>query len=123
VEGFEREVKMMSFSSMAKLNKFALVFLVLAKFFGLIGVSMGFISQYHSLGGYFLTAAFVAIVTSIFCVILQTSRDKKIFSIEDEEKKRIKSFKEMKKDLEEEIRLLEAKKNALMSLEVRRGKL
>lgn len=70
---------MMSFSSVARLNKFALAFLVLAKFFGIIGVSMGFISQYHSLGGYFLTAAFVTIVTSIFCAILQTSRDKKIF--------------------------------------------
>ena len=111
------------FSKMAAFNKAALSFLIIAKFFGLIGVAMGFLQDYHRFGGYFLGAAFCAITISITCAVIQTSRDKQIFSNEDEERRRINSIVEMKKKLENEIRSLEDKRNALMGLEIRRGRI
>lgn len=110
------------FSRMATFNKLALFCLVIAKFFGLIGVAMGFMQDYHRFGGYFLSAAFCAITVSITSALIQTSRDRKIFSNEDEERRRLNSIVEIKKKLEDEIRSLEDKRNALMSLEVRRGR-
>lgn len=112
----------MLISKMATLNKIALIFLLCGKFFGLFGVAMGFIDSYHKWGGYFLTIAFVLVKSSIICALVQTTRDKEKFSLEDEENKRLNSFREIKRNLEQEIIRLEEKKKALMNLELRRGK-
>ena len=111
------------FSKMAVLNKAALLFLALGKLSGMIGVSLGFLQNFHELGGYILGFAFFFISCSVVCVLLQTAKDRKAFELEDEEKERIKSFTNIKKNLQEEIRLLEDKRNALQNLQVQRGKL
>lgn len=107
---------------MALLNKVALSFLLLGKFLGLFGVALGFVDDYHQLGGYFLIAAFTFVKLSIICALIQTTKDKETFSIEDEEKKELRSFREVKNNLEQEILRLEEKKNALLNFELKRGK-
>jgi len=107
---------------MATLNKVSLTFLVMAKLSGFLGVSLGFLPAYHHYGANLLTLSFLAIAVSIISAIFQLSLDKEVFSKEDEELHRIKSFVEMKKNLEKQIEELEEKKRALLNLGIRKGK-
>lgn len=107
---------------MATLNKVALIFLAIAKFCGFVGVAIGFMPKYHHIGGQFLIAAFTSIGISIFSAIMQMAQDKKTFSTEDEEKKKIESFVRKKMNLEAEIQLLENKRNDLINLSIRKGR-
>lgn len=111
---------MFSFSEMPPLNKFALVLMIFAKLLGIVGVSMGFIPELHTIGGYILAASIVSIFGSVGCSLTQTSKDKKKFDAEDEKKKSIKRFNDIKKNLEQEIQALEERRDALKNLKIQR---
>jgi|GEM_PF-2371561 len=120
----------MLLTNLSPLNKVALVFFGLTKIFGFIGVCLGFSNDYQFFGGCFLILAFISISISITCATVQTTKDKIKFADEDIKKKEIASLlntkraleDNIKKTLEEEIRLLEAKRNALTNYEIRKGK-
>lgn len=113
----------MIFSKMQTLNKVSVALFVVAKIFGFLGVCLGFLGKdYHSTGGYFLSLAMISIFSSITCSLIQSSKDEKIFSKEDEENKKMKDFIKTKFELQEEIRELEEKRNALRNLMVKKGK-
>lgn len=107
--------------NMSSLNKAALAGLIFAKIFGLIGVALGFIEQYHSIGAYFLILAFIAISLSIVFSIMQGIKDKKSFMEEDEELDKIKMLNKKKKDLERQIKELEDQHNIVYKLKVTRS--
>jgi len=111
------------FSKMQALNKAAIGLFVVAKILGLSGVCMGFLGKdYHMIGGYFLSFAMISIFSSVTCSLIQTKKDKKIFSKEDEENKKIKSLEKMKVELKEEIKFLEEKRNSLTNLMIKKEK-
>lgn len=111
------------FSKMQTLNKVAIGLFIVAKIFGFLGVCLGFIGKdYHSIGGYFLSLAMISIFSSVTCSLIQSTKDEKIFSKEDEENKNMKDFIKTKLELQQEIRELEEKRNALRNLMVKKGK-
>lgn len=107
---------------MAPLNKAALGLFASAKLSGMIGVCLGFGEGiYHTLGGAFLTVAFIFIFSAVACSMVQASRDKKKFSIEDLSEAKTKRLARMKAELEQEIQTLEDRRSMLQGLMVRRG--
>ncbi|NBP01858.1 MAG: hypothetical protein EBU90_17315 [Proteobacteria bacterium] len=106
------------------LNKVAITLFIIAKIFGLIGVSMGFMgSKTHTIGGYLLFFAIISIFGSIGCALFQTTKDKKKFSKEDEENARLNSFIRVKSTLEQEIKDLEERRMALENFLIKKGKM
>lgn len=111
------------FSKMQTLNKVAIGLFVFAKIFGFLGVCLGFLGKdYHSIGGCFLSLAMISIFSSVTCSLIQSRKDEKTFSKEDEENKKVKDFIKTKFELQEEIKELEEKRNALRNLMVKKGK-
>lgn len=108
-------------SGMAPLNRTALMLFIVAKLTGLLGVTMGFLGKdYHTAGGWLLGFALLSIFSAVLCGLLQTSRDKVIFSMEDEEKQRVKNMTTTLSKLQDEINTLEARREALKNLMIRR---
>lgn len=108
------------FSSLSSLNRTALGAFIAAKLCGMVGVGLGFSEDYRTLGGVFLTSAFVFIGVSVGCAMVQSVRDRKKFSLEDEELGRVRRLAETKDRIEREIRDLESRRLALQLLTVRR---
>lgn len=105
------------------LNKISLTFFIIAKAFGIIGVSLGFLDKkFLFLGGIFIFFAIFSIFLSIALCLVQLSKDKKRFAIEDEEKAKIKMLKKIKIELEEEIFNLQNQKSLLTNLALSRKK-
>lgn len=110
------------FFGMARLNRVALAFFIVAKITGLIGVSLGFVDKiYHQIGMWFLVVAFISIFLAISCSMLQMSKDNIRFSKEDELTKNFKNMSATMTKLQAEIQNLEARKEALKNLMIRRG--
>jgi len=120
---FMKQTKNVGFlSGMAPLNKTALCLFIIAKFSGLVGVSLGFLGhEYHTVGGTMLGIAFAAIFSAVGCGLVQTSRDKEVFSREDDNNKKIRDMSEMMLRLHDDINALEARRDALKNLMIRRG--
>lgn len=113
----------MLFSEMSSLNKASLAFFVLAKLTGIFGISLGFLGKdFLFFGGVLLSMAIFSIFLSIFLSLIQTFKDKKIFSEQDEEKNKIKMYKETKKQLEKQILSLQEQKRSLENMMIRKGK-
>lgn len=109
-------------SGMAPLNQTALGLFVIAKITGLLGVTMGFLGQeYHTAGGWLLGLAMVSIFAAVLCGLLQSSKDKINFSKEDEEKQKARDMSSTLSRLQDEINVLEARREALKNLMIRRG--
>lgn len=109
-------------SGMAPLNQTALGLFVVAKITGLLGVTMGFLGQnYHVAGGWLLGIAMASIFAAVLCGLLQTTKDKATFSKEDEEKQKAKDMSMTLSRLQDEINALEARREALRNLLIRRG--
>lgn len=110
-------------SGMSSLNKIALGMFLLAKLCGFIGIILGFFSgPGRFAGGIFLALAFICLILSVLCSVLQASKEAKKFEKEDEEKSTIRSLMNKRKELEDELKDLEARKNTLMSLSIRHGR-
>jgi|688.fasta_scaffold689022_2 hypothetical protein len=102
------------FSNLSQLNKAALAFFLVAKVFGLIGISLGFIGgEYLHIGGFALGMSLISIFSAITCGLVQTSKDKQKFQIEDDAQGKLKKLNEAKARLEKEIEDLEAQKSAV----------
>lgn len=114
----------MLFSEMSSLNKASLTFFITAKITGIFGISFGFLGKdFLFIGGVFLSIAVFSIFSSIFLSLIQSFRDKKIFSEQDEEKNKIKMYKETKEQLEKQIFSLQEQKRSLENMMIRKGKL
>jgi hypothetical protein len=98
------------FKEMAILNRAAFINFILGKLSGFVGVALGFVDGYHRLGGYLLILAFVFILLSVVCSILQGRRDRVKFSIEDSHYNKLKDLAAKKLELELEIKLLEERR-------------
>lgn len=108
------------FSSMSRLNKIALWMFLLAKLCGIIGIVLGFFSgNLRTFGGITLGFAFVFLVFSVSCSILQSSKEAKKFEDEDKEKSILRDLTNKRKELENELKDLEARRTALLSFSVR----
>ena len=68
-----------------------------------------------------LGIAFAAIFSAVGCGLVQTSRDKEVFSREDDNNKKIRDMSEMMLRLQDDINALEARRDALKNLMIRRG--
>jgi len=110
------------FTNMTSMSWAAIIFFILAKVFGMIGVCLGFMGpEYHTMGGVLLGTAIVSIFTSVGCSFVQMSKDKKNFESEDMGVRRVRQLADMRFELEEEIRELESRKSALKNLMFRKG--
>ncbi|MBM3194130.1 MAG: SoxR reducing system RseC family protein [Chlamydiae bacterium] len=102
------------FSNLQALNKAALFLFLLAKIFGLLGISFGFAGgEYLRFGGGFLGLSLVFIFSAITCGLFQTAKDREQFCIEDEAQVNLKKLSNEKVKLEKEIKDLEARKLAV----------
>lgn len=110
------------FSNMPRLNLTSILLITIAKLSGMIGVCVGFIdSEFRKTGGILLTIALISIFCSVSCSMIQLSRDKKRFDLEDQEKKEIRNLISTKRDLELKIKELESQKLAISQLIIRKG--
>jgi hypothetical protein len=102
------------FSGLVPLNKLALSLFVVGKISGMVGVCLGFCdATYHLLGGIFLVAAFVFVFSAVGCSLVQLGHDKKRFDKEDQEHARLREIKNIKSNLEKEIKELQFQHEAL----------
>ena len=109
------------FRDMANLNRAAFINFILGKLSGFIGVALGFTSGYHLVGGYLLGLAFLFIIVSVVCSILQVGRDRVKFSIEDSNYSTLRELDIRRQELELEIRRLEERRSDLAKFKISRG--
>lgn len=110
------------FVNMTPMSWASIIFFVLAKVFGMVGVCLGFLGpEYRTVGGILLGIAIVSIFTPVGCSFVQMSKDKKNFESEDMGVRRVRQLADMRFELEEEIRELESRKSALKNLMFRKG--
>ena len=67
--------------------------------------------------------AFISIFASVVCGLFQASLDKKKFSKEDEEKKKIRAYDLMRTELLAEIKSLEERRNALRNFSIKKERM
>lgn len=102
------------FSNLSFLNKAALVLFVMAKVFGLLGITFGFIGgKFLQIGGFALGMSLLFIFSAIACGLVQTSKDKQKFQVEDEARESLKKLTAAKIKLEKELRDLETQRSAV----------
>jgi len=105
---------------MSNFNKIAFLFFIIAKFSGLVGVALGFAgSDYYKLGLFLLINAFVCIGISVAFSILQMSKDRRNFSVEDLETIKLKEIINKRILLEKEVQKLQRQKESLINLKIR----
>jgi len=98
------------------------VFFVVAKLCGAAGVGFGFMGpDYYRVGGWFLCFALCSIFLSVALCLRQGSLDRARFEREDVEASRMRSLRNRKRDLEQEIAELEERRSAVESYAVRRS--
>ena len=101
--------------SLTALNKIFLIFFILAKICGLVGIAAGFIhGSSREVGGILLGTSFVFLLVSIVCSIVQMSIDRKKFEDEDEYKSNLKLLLRRKKEIENELLALQQKKDDIL---------
>ena len=110
------------FKDLSILNRWSILFFVLAKLSGAFGVCLGFMNEYHRhWGGYFLIAAVISIFLSICLALRQTFLDRDKFEKEDRELSQLQILNDKKKDLEKEICELEERYRVVSELKFRKS--
>lgn len=110
------------FKDLSTLNRWSILFFILAKLSGAFGVCLGFMNpDYRHFGGYFLSAAVISIFLSICLALRQTFLDRDKFEKEDRELTQLQLLTDKKKELEKEICELEERYKVVNELKFRKS--
>lgn len=102
---------------MSNLNKISLLFFIVAKFLGIFAVISGFVN--HMLAGWLLLSAIVSVFISVILSFIQLGRDKESFGNDDVNLRKVNNLMAMQKELQDQIALLEEKRENLEKLQAR----